>query len=361
MELPGHGGATGTYNYRVNVTLGVNTVTSAPSATLTVTTGTSTLGVSSVAIPANLPPLFLTTNVDLTAEGVTDWAYWGYAGLGTYDTKANLIGNYTPIGSGATVFITSLTSFSWTDATTSDTSSGGPTTTTAAAIVDNGYELDVPVTTTPQLLNVYVSANYAWVHVEASLADGSAPLFVDNPQTTLGTMRYTFAVGAASSTTLKVRITSVGRTVQASSVALQAATLEPVPALSVGTLVASPSNSVAVNLPVVVSLGTFDPQGRPTFSYVWQRDSGAGYVNLPDTGGRVFHGGRHARHGKLPCDHHQLARFDHQRPGGNHPQRGHRGLADIGIHNDAAHKPDPRGQHRLVGLGFNWQRRLLVS
>ena len=275
-------GATGTYNYRVKVTLGASTVTSAPSATLTVTAGTSTLGATSAAIPAYGPPLYLTTNVDLTAEGVTDWAYWGFTGPGTYDTKANLIGNYTQIGVDAMKPITSLTSFSWTDGTP-DVSSGGMTLTTAGMTIGDGYELNVPVSTTPKILNVYVSANYAQAHVEASLNDGSAPLFVDNPQTTLGTVRYTFGIGAASSTSLKVRITNVGRTASGGLVILQAATLTPVPALSVNTLVASPNSSVAVNQPMVVSPGAFDLQGMPPFSYVWQRDTGAGFVIQPNT------------------------------------------------------------------------------
>ena len=279
-------GAAGTYNYRVNVTLGASTVTSAPSATLTVTAGTSSLGVTSAEIPAYGPPLFLTTNVDLTAEGVTDWAYWGYAGAGTYDTKANLIGNYTQIGTSSMKTLASLTSFSWTDGTP-DGSSGGPTLATASMLNTNGFELDVPVTTTPQVLNVYISANYAYAHVEASLNDGSAPVFVDNPQTTLGTVRYTFGIAAGASTTLKIKITNIGRTFFTGingSLALQAATLTPVPTLSVGALVASPNTSVAVNQPMVISPGAFALQGIPPFSYVWERDTGAGFVTQPITG-----------------------------------------------------------------------------
>jgi len=276
----------GTYSYRLNVTLGASTVTSAPSATLTVTAGTSSLGATSAAIPAYTMPLFLTTNVDLTAEGATDWVYWGFTGPGTYDTKANLIGNYTQIGADAMKVVTSRTSFSWTDGTP-DASSGGPTLATAGMIVTDGYELDVPVTTTHQVLNVYVSANFAYAHVEASLLDGSAPLFVDNPQTTLGTVRYTFGIAAASSTTLKIKITNVGRTFytgNGGSIALQAATLTPVPALSVGALDASPNSSVAVNQPMVISPGAFALQGIPPFSYVWERDTGSGFVIQPITG-----------------------------------------------------------------------------
>lgn len=275
----------GTYIYHLKVTLGANTVTSGDSAPLIVTAGTSALGATSAAIPAYGPPLFLTTNVNLTAEGATDWAYWGFSGAGSYDSKGSSIGNYTQIGADGMKIVTSRTSFAWTDGTP-DLSSGGTATNTAGMISTNGYELDIPVTTTPQVLNVYVSANYAYAHVEASLLNGSAPVFVDNPTTTLGTVRYTFGVAASTSTTLIIKVTNIGRQAiigNGGSVALQAATLTPVPALSVGAPDASPNSSVSVNQPMIVSPGAFHLQGMPPFSYVWQRDTGAGYVTQPNT------------------------------------------------------------------------------
>ena len=284
-QLQTTAGVAGTYNYRLKVTLGASTVTSAPSATLTATAGTSVLGATSAEIPPYTMPLFLTTNVDLTAEGTTDWAYWGFSGAGSYDSKGSSIGNYTQIGADAMKVVTSRTSFAWTDGTP-DATSGGTTTNTAGMISTNGFELDIPVTTTPRVLNVYVSANFASAQVEASLANGSAPVFVDKPQTTLGTVRYTFGVAANTSTTLIIKITNIGRQAilgNGGSIALQAATLTPVPALSVGALVASPNNSVAVNQPMVVSPGALNLQGMPPFSYVWQRDIGAGYVTQPNT------------------------------------------------------------------------------
>jgi hypothetical protein len=284
-QLQTTAGVAGTYNYRVRVTLGANTVTSAPSATLTATAGTSALGATSAEIPAYTMPLFLATNVDLTAEGATDWAYWGFTAPGSYDSKGSSIGNYTQIGANAMKIVTSRTSFSWTDGTPT-ASSGGTTTNTAGMISTNGFQLNIPVTTTPQVLNVYVSANFAYAQVEASLANGSAPVFVDKPQTTLGTVRYTFGVAANAGTTLIIKVTNIGRQAiigNGGSIALQAATLTPVPALSVGALVASPNTSVSVNQPMVVSPGAFNLQGMPPFSYVWLRDTGAGYVTQPNT------------------------------------------------------------------------------
>jgi hypothetical protein len=290
-------GAAGTYNYQVVVTssLGGPPVTSAPSATLTVTAATSSLGVSSSLLTLALPPTYITNFVNLTAEGVTDWAYYGFAGPGTYETKANIIGNITQIGADALVSATYSANgapfpafFSWTDATTANTTSGGPTTFTYAAPITDGFELDVPVTTTPRIVNIYVNLVNANAHVLASLNNGSAPAFEDYPTASVGIMRYTFAISAASSTTLKFQVINVSRAIQPGLingvVGIQAATLTPVPALSVGALVVSPTNNVCVNQPITVSIGTFDPQGSPTFSYVWQRDTGAGYVNTGDAG-----------------------------------------------------------------------------
>ncbi|MDD5140172.1 MAG: hypothetical protein PHY43_07950 [Verrucomicrobiales bacterium] len=293
-------GVPGTYNYQVVVTssLGGSPVTSAPSATLTVTAATGSLGVSRSLLTLALPPTYITNFVNLTAEGVTDWAYYGFTGPGGYETKANIIGNVTQLGADSLLFATYSANgapfpayFSWTDATTANTTSGGPTTLTYAAPITNGFELNIPVTTTPRVVNIYVNLVNANAHVLASLNNGSAPLFEDYPTATTGIMRYSFAISAASPTTLKFQAINVSRAIQpglvTGAVGIQAATLTPVPALSVGALVVSPTNNVCVNQPITVSIGTFDPQGSPTFSYVWQRDptgTGTSYANLPDTG-----------------------------------------------------------------------------
>ena len=265
----------GSYNYRVVVTnsaIGGPAVTSAPVA-VTVTAPTSTLSVGSDVLPAGL-------DVNLTTEGVTDWAHWGVGGP-IYDYKTGTIGNYTQIGADAPVAFTSGVSFSWTDAT----SANNPVAATTEAVgltTGNGFQLNIPASTTAQLVYIYVGVNNAKSQVQFSLSDNSAPSFLDSPATTSGTLRYGIAFGASTTgKTLTVKFTGTARTANGGTVSLLAAALQPLPPLSVSTPVADPGTAVLVNQPMVV---TASAKGAPPFSYVWQLDSGAGYVNLPDTG-----------------------------------------------------------------------------
>ncbi len=279
-------GSAGSYNYRVVVTnsvLGGPAVTSAPVA-LTVTTPTSTLGGGGYSLPLPVFPSTTPFDVDLTAEGTTDWGHWGIVSPTDYDYKNGTIGNFTQIGSDAPVPFASSASFSWTDATTANNPVAG-TTSGVGLPVGNGFELNIPATTTDQIAYLYVGLNNARLNVTATLNDNSSPLFTDNPVATQGTLRYAIAFKSATSgKTLKVRLTETARTANNGSISLLSASLAPLPALSVGTLIADPGTAVLVNQPMVISLPPLDPKGAPPFSYVWQRDTGSGYVNLPDTG-----------------------------------------------------------------------------
>jgi hypothetical protein len=278
-------GALGNYNYRVVVTNSVlaSAVTSAPVA-LTVTAPTGTLGVSAGVVPAPVFPSTTPNNIDLTTEGITDWAYWGFSGPDAYDTKAGIIPNFTQIGSGSESQLLpgSVASFSWTDATTANTDSGGPTTVTAGMPVDNGYQLSIPASTTPKLVNIYVSTGNGLAHVEASMSDNSSPVFVDYPATAFGTLRYAIAFSSASAgQTLNVKVTQASRTANGGLVSLQAASLAPVPSLGV-TIASSTGTSVLENQPIVLTASVV---GAPPFTYVWQRNAGTGFTNIPNATG----------------------------------------------------------------------------
>jgi hypothetical protein len=279
-------GSAGSYNYRVVVTnsvLGGLAVTSAPAA-LTVTTPTSALGAFGEVIPAPVPPDTTVLDIDLTAEGVIDWAHWGLVDPADFDNKNATIGNYTQIGSDAPVPFTSGVSFSWTDGSTANPAIAA-TTSGVGFTVGNGFEFALPAATTNRLANVYVGVNGAQLHVEASMSDNSAPLFSDDPSTTSGVLRYTFAFSAATpGKSLRVRLKETARTSDNGSISLLAATLQPVAPLSVSALVVEPGTAVLENQPMVISVAPLQPQGVGPFSYVWQRDMGTGYENLPDTG-----------------------------------------------------------------------------
>ncbi len=286
-------GAAGSYNYRVVVTnsvLGGAAVTSTATTTLTVTTPTGTIGVSSAVLPTITPtPL----DINLTTEGATDWAYWGLTAPSGYDTRANVIGTYTQIGTDSALQLTpTATSFTWTDATTAN-NPVAQTRDTAGMIINNGYELSIPALTTPRLVNIYVAVKNAYAYIEVSMSDNSAPLFEAYPTTTTGTLRYSIAYNAATTgKTLKVRVKEIARFASGGLVALQAASLEPVPTLSVSSLITTPGTNVLVGQPLVFSLKPFEPYGAPPFTYVWQRDTGTGYTNLPDTGSSAAYAAR---------------------------------------------------------------------
>ncbi len=269
--------AIGNYNYRVVVTnsaLGGSAVTSAPVA-VTAMAPTSTLSVGGDVLAAGL-------NVDLTAEGVTDWAHWGLGGP-VYDYKTGIIGDYTQIGTDAPVAFTSGVSFTWSNGTAPGGSPTADATKEAVGFTTgNGFQLNIPASTTAQLVYIYVGVNNAQSQVQFSLSDNSAPSFLEIPVITSGTLRYGIAFGAATTgKTLTVKFTGTARTANGGSVSLLAAALQPVPPLSVPALAVEPGTSVLVNQPMVV---TATPQGAPPFAYVWQVDTGTGYSNLPDTG-----------------------------------------------------------------------------
>ena len=302
--LPAIVGSAGNYNYRVVVTnsvLGGAAVTSAPVA-LTVTAPTSTLSASGEVLPAPAPPDFTPFDVDLTAEGVIDWGHWGYFNPTDYDYKNGIIGNFTQIGADAFVPFTSDVSFSWTDATTPD----NPVSATTSGVglpVANGFELDIPAATTNRLVHIYVGVYNAYLNVTASLSDNTAPLFTDNPATTLGTLHYSIAFSAATAgKTLKVRLTETARTGGDGAISLLSASLQPLPPLSVSALVVDPGTSVLENQPMVVSIAPLQPQGAAPFSFQWRRDTGSGFTNVPGATGRSLSFTAGSTVGSESCD-----------------------------------------------------------
>jgi hypothetical protein len=274
-------GSAGSYNYRVavtNSTLGA-TVTSAPVA-LTVTTPTGTLS----ALGADLPELSPTPlDIDLTAEGVIDWAHWGYTSPTDFDHQGAIIGNYTQIGSDPVNQVGASVSFTWTDGTTANPSAA-QTTSGISVPVGNGFELNIPAETTNRLVHIYVGASGAYLHLEASMSDNTAPIFTEDPAITSGTRRYSILYRAASpGQTLKVRVTEPQRATSATGyIALLSASLQSVPALSVTTPVASPGTTVVAGQLMNVSIAPLQPEGAPPFYYQWRRNTGSGLTNIPN-------------------------------------------------------------------------------
>ena len=124
------------------------TATDDRGATFTSRAATIFVGVGDglLAVSAATPP----PTVDLTAEGIVDWAYWGLAKSTSYDhnrTAATRISNWTKIGNGASDnYSNNFTGFSWTNGTPTAVAE-----TTRTGIyregLANGFQITVPADT----------------------------------------------------------------------------------------------------------------------------------------------------------------------------------------------------------------------
>lgn len=166
----------GSQSYEVVVSDISGSVTSAP-VVLTVTpqtTSTLLLGSSVGVDPANQV-------VDLTAEGLLDWAQWGHGDVGVYEQKfplANKISNYSIIGNGPVYsYYGNGVHCTWTNGTpnaTGDTMEG-----LYIVAPPNGFMLTSEAASYERILNVYCALFMATMHVEATMSDNSAPIFMD--------------------------------------------------------------------------------------------------------------------------------------------------------------------------------------
>jgi hypothetical protein len=171
-------------------------------------------------------------NVDLSAEGTVDWAHWGLTSASSFNHKSVMtqqISNYTRLGTGTIQRYTNNPNlYSW---------SGGTPTASAANIdtglwvigVNNGYQITIPADTSTRTLKVYVGVCFTRGQFEASLSDGSAPVYIDtslvNPSATSNRV-YTLSYRAGSSgQTLTVKWTEIATFNFWGNVTFQAATL----------------------------------------------------------------------------------------------------------------------------------------
>jgi hypothetical protein len=230
----------------------------------------------------------VTAAIDLTVEGETDWAFWGLYGIDSFDQKfggTGSISNYTRVGSGTTYsYGNSSSAFSWTDGTP-DPSTTATTTGIFFPGVNHGYEVDVAADTTPRLLNIYVGAWAARIHFEAELSDGSASSYSDETfshDMLGGANRQYSIVFAANSAgqTLKVRAWVISIVDPGGNVTLQAATLKPVPPLSVTKPAISPADIVGAGTQVTLSVRA---DGAFPYHYQWQVDHGSGFVAIANS------------------------------------------------------------------------------
>ncbi|MEK6281680.1 MAG: Ig-like domain-containing protein [Acidobacteriota bacterium] len=173
--------------------------------------------------------------VDLTAEGVFDWAHWGLNGPSAFNHKGSVtqqITNFTLIGTGALGwFLDGATTFSWTDGTPTLSASSTQTGVNTNGVVGNGFEINMPADTNLKSLKLYVGAWYAQGKLEATVSDGSAPAFINtalnnNAGGTFGLYTINYKAGSPGQT-LKVRYTILNQYFAPNgNIALKAAMLQ---------------------------------------------------------------------------------------------------------------------------------------
>lgn len=170
--------------------------------------------------------------VDLSSEGLLDWAHWGLAKANSFNHKGGVaprISNFTPVGSAGALQCTTSGSYSWYDGTPTSSNSGTNTCVYSIGL-QNGFQITVPADTTSHTLKLYVGVSSAGGRLEASLSDGSAAPFIDtslvNPSRQ-STRVYILNYSAASpGQTLTVRWTVNAAYGNWPNVTLQAATLQ---------------------------------------------------------------------------------------------------------------------------------------
>ena len=234
-------------------------------------------------VPASLAGVAssATTNVNLTAEGTSDWVHWGESTLNR-KTAIPQIGTYTVVGGGpAFRYANDLRQMTWAD--------GTPTASSTANAnglyingTNNGFAILAPADPLTRTLVVHVGGWASGGRLTAHLSDGSAVDYVDTTATAAGQYdrNYTLTYAAAASgQTLRITwiMSSGGGNVTLNGAALAVANLSlPTLAVTGGTpqsaLVNTPFSS---GLQVTVLNGSGQPLSGATVTFTAPPGSGA--------------------------------------------------------------------------------------
>jgi len=174
--------------------------------------------------------------VDLTVEGTSDWAHWGYASARDFDHKTSgntQISDFSSVGVNVpTRYGDNLVTYRWSDGSGKNgghdaTPANG--TTSGVLVLTGGFKITAPADPKVRRLRVYVGQYNAQGQLDVSLGDSSAPAVSDHAFTSSSgkavNVEYIITYAAATpGQTLEVRWTVL----QASfgNVTLQSATLQ---------------------------------------------------------------------------------------------------------------------------------------
>jgi hypothetical protein len=201
-----------------------------------------------------------TNVIDLTAEGIADWAHWGLFTQTSFDHKAGVtpqIYDYSRIGGGqAYNFSDNFEGYSWTDGTPTVSATDSHTGIYLVGL-DTGFQVTAAADTTLKTLRLYVGTFAARGHLQAYLSDLSAPAYFDSTLANAGNGPsgvYTINYRAASTRqTLVLRYTVVESFDRFGNVTLQAATLAGGNAPPYASIT-SPTNQGVLTAPANVTI-----------------------------------------------------------------------------------------------------------
>ena len=217
--------------------------------------------------------------INLTSEGIRDWAHWGLNSSISFDHKGGVgqqISNYTPLGTTSVkTLANNPTAFTWSDGTPTISATNTKTGVFVVGL-NKGFQIAVPADTTSRTLRIYVGLWKAQGKLEATLSDGITPAYADTSlDGTSGTKNGVYTVNyraASDGQTLTIKYTATKIYDPSGNVTLEAATLA-----NVGSDTQAPS--APTNLGVTTTSST-----SVTLSWTVSTD------NVGVTGYQIFRG-----------------------------------------------------------------------
>lgn len=131
-------------------------------------------------------------DLDLTAEGTTDWAHWGYGGVSGFTRKQG----GTAISNLAAAPDVSFTGAPFTASWTNGTPQATASMTSSGVGVHQGSnaQFTVAAGTAPHTLRLYVGAQTASARLDVTLSDSSAMVAPQTKSSTTTTTNYQYTI-----------------------------------------------------------------------------------------------------------------------------------------------------------------------
>jgi hypothetical protein len=203
-------------------------------------------------LSVSLTPISNTT-IDLSMEGIFDWAHWGSVSASSFDQKnpaTNLISNFTQLGSNPVQQDGAISiGYSWTNGTPTP-SAVGSTTAISVNGLNDGFQIQTAAGTNLTRLKLYAGAYLARGRLQASLSDLSAPNVTNSSiNSTSDQTNGIYVIDFAAASTgqiLTIRFSSATNyDANFARVLLHSAALQPIPNQLPNISISSPTNEAS--------------------------------------------------------------------------------------------------------------------